>query len=237
MLQKMLRQQPPPSWSYLSALTGLIAMFLAVVMGTTIASIILNDTQLTIFVGWCLGMALTIAYVIISRGDDSEGLRLRETKARLPLVALLAFGMAILFDLFSWVFANNQTLASAELLRVDPQSMSFIGWVIVLIFLAVLQPIAEEMVLRGLMYPALSAALGGPLGFAITALFHGMFHFLAYAPPPTDSRIMLWYGLILPILQGIVLTGVRAVTGSTRASIVAHAMFGIFALLKVITFA
>lgn len=237
MLQKILRQQPAPSWSYLSALTGLIAMFLVVVMGTTIASIILSDTQLTIFVGWCLGMALTIAYVIISRGDDVEGLRLRSMQTRLPLVALFTFGMAILFDLMSWVFANNQTLASAELLRVDPQTMSLVGWVIVLIFLVVLQPIAEEMVLRGLMYPALSAALGGTLGFGITALFHGMFHFLAYAPPPTDGRIMIWYGLILPILQGIVLTAVRALTGSTRASMVAHAMFGIFALLKVITFA
>jgi membrane protease YdiL (CAAX protease family) len=237
MLQKMLRQHPAPSWSYLSALTGLIAMFLAVVMGTTIASIVLQDTQLTIFVGWCVGMALTIAYVIISRGDDVEDLRLRAMKTRLPLVALFAFGMAILFDLMSWVFANNQTLASAELLRVDTQTMTFVGWVIVLIFLAILQPIAEEIVLRGLMYPALSAALGGRLGFFMTAIFHGMFHLLAYAPPPTDGRIMIWYGLILPILQGIVLTGVRAVTGSTRASMVAHAMFGIFALLKVITFA
>jgi membrane protease YdiL (CAAX protease family) len=237
MLQKMLRQQPAPSWSYVSALTSLIAMFLAVVMGTTIASIVLDDTELTIIIGWCLGMALTIAYVIISRGDDSEGLRLRQTRARLPLVALFAFGMAILFDLASWFFADNQLLTSAELMRIDPQNMTVIGWLIVLVFLAILQPIAEEMVLRGLMYPSLSAALGGRFGFVMTAVFHGMFHFLAYAPPPTDGRIMIWYGLILPILQGAVLTGVRAVTESTRASILAHAMFGIFALLKVITFA
>ncbi len=237
MFQKMLRQQPIPSWSYLAALTGLIVMFLAVVMGTTIADIVLDDTQLTIVIGWCLGMALTIAYVIISRGEDVEDLRLNESNVRLPLVALLAFGMAILFDLLSWVFANDQLLASAELMRVDPQTMTVVGWLIVLIFLVILQPIAEEMILRGLMYPAFSAALGGRLGFVMTAVFHGMFHFLAYAPPPTDGRIMIWYGLILPIMQGGVLTGVRAVTGSTRASIVAHAMFGVFALLKVITFA
>ncbi len=240
MAQKLFRQQPAPPWSYLGALGGFIAMFLAIIIGSTLAATLLDDTPTALIVGWSIGMALTIVYIVLSRrarSHDIEALKLGATSTNLPLLALFAFGMAILLDLISWVIVGNQTLANAELLRFGQGDASLISWLVVLIFLVVLQPIGEEMVLRGLLFPAMSAALGGGLGFVATAVFHGMFHFLAYAPAPDDQTIFLWYGLVLPILHGLVLTGVRASTDSTRASMVAHAMFGVFAVLKVITFA
>ncbi len=46
-----------------------------------------------------------------------------------------------------------------------------------------------------------------------------------------------WYGLILPMLSGLVFGAVRAGTGSTLAAIAAHAAFGLFALLKLLVIA
>jgi membrane protease YdiL (CAAX protease family) len=240
MMQALFRQQPAPPWSYLTALSGFIVMFLTIIIGSTIASTLIGDTPLALIVGWCIGMTITIVYVMTTRPMQNrqiDALKIGATSVKLPIWALFALGMAILLDLISWVVVGNQTLANAELLRFTPDTVSLTGWLIVLIFLVLLQPIAEELIFRGMMFPAMSAALGGGLGFFATALFHGMFHFLAYAPPPDEQSVFVWYGFVLPFLHGIVLTGIRALTDSTRVSMVAHAMFGIFAVLKVITFA
>lgn len=239
-MRKIFKQQAVPPWSYLAALGAFIAMFLSIIIGSTVAGTLLGDAPIALVTGWSIGMALTIGYVVFSRRRDPqsiEALRLSETSVRLPLVALFAFGMAVLFDLVSWVVVGEQTLANAELLTFSAGDVSIMGWLVALLFLILLQPVGEEMVLRGMMYPAFSAALGGRLGFFAVSAFHAMFHFLAYTPAVEDQTVFVWYGLGLPLLYGLTLTAIRAQTGSTRAAIVAHAMFGAFALLKVITFA
>jgi hypothetical protein len=67
--------------------------------------------------------------------------------------------------------------------------------------------------------------------------FHAVFHFAAYPPPVTDDNgILIWFGLILPFLSGLFITGVRAYTGNTRASIVAQAGVGAFVIIKLLFF-
>ncbi|MFW5696903.1 MAG: CPBP family intramembrane glutamic endopeptidase [Phototrophicaceae bacterium] len=239
MFKRLARGEPAPPWSYLTALGTIIAMFLSVIIGSTIASVIFDDTAVSLLVGWSIGMALTVVFVMVNRRtpEGFDALRLGRTASRLPLVALLAFGVAVFFDLIGWIITGDQTLASAELIRLSAEETSLIGWVVALLFMGFLQPLGEEIVFRGMAFPAVRSTVGALWGFVVVAGLHAVFHFAAYPPPPDDRAVLFWYGLALPFLDALFLTGVRAHSGSTRAAVVAHAMMGVFVLLKVITFA
>jgi membrane protease YdiL (CAAX protease family) len=111
---------------------------------------------------------------------------------------------------------------------IVPLNVDLFSWVLAFLLLVVLQPIAEELVFRGVVYPALRANFGAWLGFGMVVVLYALFHLVAYAPQPPN----LWYGFFMPLLVGAVITFTRAYTGSTRAAIIAHAAFGLFALLK-----
>jgi membrane protease YdiL (CAAX protease family) len=141
--------------------------------------------------------------------------------------------MAMTFDLLSQAVTGDFALAASELMRFRGVPVGVFGWVIALLFMVVLQPVAEELVFRGVLFPALRFTLGAWWALVMCAGFHAAFHFLAYPPAADDQTVLLWYGLTLPFLDALVITAVRAYTGSTRAAIVAHAAFGLFAVLKV----
>jgi uncharacterized protein len=102
------------------------------------------------------------------------------------------------------------------------------------VFLVVVQPIAEELVFRGVTYPALRASLGPLAGIVATSISYALFHLLTYTSAAMDVST-LWFTFALPLIEGLVLTLIRAYTGSTRAAIVGHMAFGLFAILKLIT--
>jgi len=242
MLKKIARMEPDPPWSFAIALMTMIVTFALIVAGTALAQAIFGDQETpdTIITGWSIGLVMTIVFVLVSRQHteaDAEALRASTNPRNLPIIMMFAFGVAILFDLVSWVFVGDQTLASAELINFTRDNVDAFGWLIALIFMVALQPIAEELVFRGVMFPALRASLGPWIGFFMCAAFFASFHFIAYPPPGDDRTVALWYGLLLPLLDGIFFCGVRAYTGNTRAAIVAHAMFGLFAVLKVFAIA
>ncbi|MBC7814346.1 MAG: CPBP family intramembrane metalloprotease, partial [Burkholderiales bacterium] len=108
------------------------------------------------------------------------------------------------------------------------------AWVAAVLLMVLAQPIAEELVFRGILFPALRAATGAWAGLFLSALLYGTFHLLTYAPPQ-EGLVGVWYGLFAPLLAGLVIGGIRAYTGSTRAAIVMHVGFGIFAVLKALT--
>lgn len=240
MLKRIGRTEPEPPWSFLAAIGALIAMFLAVVIGTTIAQTILGagEDPVTIMTGWAIGMVATIVFVLISRQrrspQDADALKLKPTRSGLLLVMLFSFGVAIAFDLTSWLVTGEQEFAAAELTGFRQAEVALFGWVIALLFMGLLQPIAEELVFRGMLYPSVRAGAGPWAGFLVVAALHASFHLVAYPPSSDDRTIVLWYGLGLPLLDALYLNGVRANTGSTRASIAAHAALGLFAVLKVL---
>lgn len=239
-LDRLARTESQPPWSFTSALLAVVAMFIALVIGTTVADVVLGDTPSTLLTGWSIGMILTTAYVLISRQrrspEDAAALRINRMTARLSLIFLLCIGFAVSLDLISWIVTGDETLAGAELLRLRSQGATR-AWIVAFLFMVVLQPIGEELVFRGMVFPALSATLRGWAGFLACAGLHAAFHMLAYPPGVDDQTVILWYGLTLPFLDALVYTGIRAYTGSTRASIYAHAAFGLFAVLKVYIFA
>lgn len=239
MLKRLTRTEPEPPWSALSAIGAIVAMFAAILVGTTIAQTILTDSPQTLLTGWAIGMVLTILFMSITRlrnPADGPALRIDLTPPQLPLLGLGMLGVAISFDLLSWVVTGEQTFASAELLSFAGLEISITGWLIALIFMVGLQPVGEELVFRGMLFPTLRSALGPWAGLFMCAGFHAMFHFVAYPPAtPENPTILLWYGLALPFLDALVISSVRAATGSTLAAMVAHAAFGLFAVLKVFT--
>lgn len=240
MLDKLSQAEAAPPWSFFRALGMFVGMFALLITGTTIAQIVVGDSQSAIMTGWSIGMILTILFVgVMFRQTDEQvdALRISAAPRNLPIILLLGFGVAVMFDLLSWVAAGNQTLAAAELLTFTRNTVNTGGWLIALLFMVLLQPIAEELVFRGVMFPALRAALGAWTGLVFCAGFYAVFHFVAYAPSPENQRVLLWYGLMLPFLDGLFISVVRATTGSTRAAMVAHAALGLFAVLKVYTFA
>jgi membrane protease YdiL (CAAX protease family) len=183
-------------------------------------------------------MVLTVLFVLVTHRrspQDFAALRISTSPNGLLLLLLLGISVAILFDLISWVAVDNQELTSAELLDLNASAMDWGGWMVALLFMVLLQPIAEELVFRGVMFPALRVVGGAWTGLLMCAGFQAVFHFMAYPPSPDNQRVLLWYGLILPFLDALFITGVRASTGSTRAAIVAHAALGLFAVLKVYT--
>lgn len=239
MIKRLTRTEPEPPWSALAAIGAIFAMFAALLIGTTIAQSLLEESPQALMTGWSIGMILAILFVMVTRrrsADDMLALRIGGTKASLPLIALWGLGFAILLDLISALIIGNQTLATAELLNFTRADVGLSGWLIALIFMVGLQPIGEELVFRGLLFPTLRSSLGPWAGLMLSAAFHAMFHFIAYPPSPENQTILLWYGLILPFLDALVFASIRAMTGSTRAAMVAHAAFGLFAVVKVFTF-
>jgi len=246
MFKRIEKLDPAPPWSAFGAILTLVGMFMAMILGSVIGQITFADnTTLALMLGWSIGSIVTIGIVINTRQrtpEDKKALQLIDSRTPLPIVLLFSLGMAVTIDLIllaitgdffptTELFSFFDTPVSGETLI--PLDIGFAEWVLAFLFMVLLQPIAEGLVLRGVVYPALRANLGAWIGFGTVVLLHSLFHLLAYAP----QQLNIWYGFISPLLVGLVVTYLRASTGSTRASIIAQAGFGLFALLKAFSIA
>lgn len=248
LLQRLSREEPAPPWGLVTALGTAVGAFAAIILGTSLASAVLGDQPSTFVVGWSIAMAGMALFITVTRNrtpQDGAALRTGSTRSPLPLVLLFSVGVAITFDLIGLI-VTGVALPVAQLLRyfnitaspIQALDVGLTGWLLALLFLAVFQPVGEGLVFRGVLFPALRTALGAWGGLLFTAVFHAVFHLLAYAPAGGGASFALtWYSLLLPFLNGLYLAGVRAYTGSTRAAIIAHAGLGAFAVLRALFFA
>lgn len=109
--------------------------------------------------------------------------------------------------------AAHQTLAIlAE--RRDPMLTA-----LTLAHVALLVPIAEEFIWRGMVQPGIRSALGAWPGIAITTVLFTLIHWGALAP---EGRVV---GLSMLVALALGLGILRERTGSVRAPIVVHALF------------
>ena len=104
-------------------------------------------------------------------------------------------------------------------------------WLLAVLFMVLLQPLAEQLVFSGVFFPAAQQAFGAWGGYIFTALCFALFHYFVYGFPPVNG---LWPSAWAPLLAGLVIIAVRANAGSTRSAIVAQMGFGLFALLKLL---
>lgn len=254
----------PPPWGLFAGLSGVIVAFAAVIIGTTLALALLGDAQYTTLAGWTIAAVLTIIFVFVRFnkpeqrlalwGDSSivanAGKRSAPTRAEIesnpatPLqdlffYLLIGVGLAVTLDIITFrvtspALPEPELLRFFQLVRLYNQPATFLAWAFALAFMAFAQPIAEELVFRGVLLPSFRAAVGAWPGYLFSAVFYGIFHLLAYAPPPNDFN-GLWYGLIVPFIGGLIFGAARLYARSTRAAMLMHAGFGLFSVVKLLT--
>lgn len=99
------------------------------------------------------------------------------------------------------------------------------GTLLVMSLAVLLAPLVEETLFRGYLYPLLARKLGVPAGIAVTGMIFGMLH---------GAQLGWAWGLVVLLtFVGVVLTYVRARTGTVVASYFVHlgynSMLAIFA--------
>ena len=233
-LFKLIREpETPPPWGLLSAgLVLIVAFVFMTLVGASVGVALSAPTSSAAFViGWGVGSVLVIALIWQTRRTPEARAALRLGAARPPL--LIAFGVGlgagVTFDLLA-IAAAQEVLRPPELAAFS-EATGGIAWVWGALLLLLLQPVAEELLFRGVMFPALRAMQGVWAAILMSALLYGIYHLLIY-PHPAPGAAGLWYGLAEPLLAGVMLGVMRAAWRSNRATIAAHAGLGAFALLK-----
>jgi membrane protease YdiL (CAAX protease family) len=105
-------------------------------------------------------------------------------------------------------FNSKETLPIEQLLQARVSMMLF---AVMGVFVA---PLVEEIIFRGFLYPVIARRLGIAMGVLLTGTLFGLLH-----------AAQLWGGwgqIVLLILVGVVLTWVRARTGTVKASYFVH---------------
>ncbi len=234
-LDRIATLEPAPPWDLTAVIFTVIASFVGVVAAVAMIQTWFGDRPSSLLSAWTLASLIMLVVVLQTRRTPNQraALRLDSMRVSLPLLLVLNIGVAMALDVLS-LGVTRQFLPAPELLSLAQQPETA-AWVFGVLLMVLAQPLGEEMVFRGVAQPALRSALGAWGGLFASALAYGVFHLLTYPPTYTgvSQETALWYGLVLPVLQGLVFAVNRAATGSTRAAIIAHAAFGVFALLKV----
>jgi membrane protease YdiL (CAAX protease family) len=251
LIQRLGTAEKMPPWGIGAVLLTIAVSFIAIVLGTIIggtlfapSGAVLGEgiTPFALQFGWVIGLVVTIVFVYQSRRtpNDRAALRLMSSSTPIPLIMFITIGFALFIDLITQAVTGT-FLRVPELINFDAATAGIAGWAVAIALMLVVQPIAEELVFRGVAFPALRAVMGGWLGWVTVALLYGIFHYALYAPNYNivggNALVPLWYGLIVPLLDALVIGAVRAYTGSTRAAMFAHATFGLFALAKLLIIA
>ena len=131
------------------------------------------------------------------------------------LIAAALFGGGALI---TWLFPGDKT-------QLDLLIESSNGARVVTAFLAIVTaPVVEEIVYRGILYPAINGVLGSAVAIGLVSLFFAAVHFLQY------KNNLAVIGVIT--LVSITLTAVRAYTRRLLPCLVIHLVFnGIQAII------
>jgi uncharacterized protein len=238
------REAAPP-WSLWAALGAVVVSFTTLLMGAFVAWALLGDRQYTALVAWTLGAVVIVAFVYIrfAKPEERAALRLGGNNSvplqQIFLLLLIGVGLSVTLDVVSgWVtklYLPDPELQPlyADVLRFG-QPASIVSLVVALAFMAIAQPIAEEVVFRGILLPSARASIGAWPGYIGSAILYAGFHALAYPSPVADVN-GIWFGEVLPFIAALIFGAVRLYTGSTRAAILTHIGFGLFAVVKLLT--
>ncbi|MFN8374191.1 MAG: type II CAAX endopeptidase family protein [Anaerolineae bacterium] len=226
-MARIARPEAAPPWNSSAALQAVVVAFMCMLVGVNGMAAVFGQQPFIFLAGYAVGCALTLVYLWFTRrkAEDRAALRLQTPgSTSLLLIAFLCLGVALASDVL------RRYQAVPELQYFDNSALE---WVLAIVLMVFLQPLAEEIVFRGVMYPALRVTFGAWTGLFACTLAHAVFHFVSYSPAQLDLNT-LWLTFVLPYIDSLVLTLIRAYTGSTRAAIVGHMAFGLFAVVKLI---
>lgn len=234
-------QQTPSPWGLYTALGMAVGAFAAILLGAGIVGSFGMQPPNAILLTYCLGMGFSALLVTATRNrTPAEGaaLAMGAANTRVPLILMLSFGVGAALDLLTLGLANVPLVISeinsaggVQLI----QAAGFGSWFLLALLLLVLQPIGEGLIFRGVAYPALRTILGTRTGFFMVSIWHGIFHMIAYPMPDNGQFSTIWVTFIAPLLAGLYISAVRAVSGSTRISMIAQAGLGLFFLVRAFT--
>jgi membrane protease YdiL (CAAX protease family) len=143
----------------------------------------------------------------------------------LPIVLMLAFAAAIVLDLLRRLLGFSEDSLPIPLYRVDQDNAVIFGAAVLV--MVVMRPLVEEVIFRGILYPALIKFRPPFESIAVCALIFAAMHFIL------DPEFV-WWGFVLPLVIGLCAGMARAATQSVLAAIGTHAMFGLFLVLRTI---
>jgi membrane protease YdiL (CAAX protease family) len=249
-LTRVTALENPVPWSAWNAFSTVIAAFLAAVVCTGVVLAVVGVTQYATLLSWALADMVIVGFVYISRRTAEQRAALHLSPVGAPtdiasmlqnvlLLLLVGVGLAIALDVITGRL-TDLSIPEPELLGlyvdvyVNNFPILFISWALAFVMMVVLQPLAEELVFRGILQPALRQSFGLWPGYLVSAALYGLFHLITYSSPSGDA-FSLWYGLLAPFIAGLIFGAVRLYTGSTRAAVLTHAAFGLFALVKLLT--
>lgn len=250
LMKRIATAEAMPPWSIWGAIGAMVAAFVALILGTTVAAI-LPPSQSSLLLGWAIGAALVIALVWFTRrsvrywpalklGDTPNGAG-DNAYQNVFWYLLIGIGLAILLDIIGRgvvgrIAPDLELLDLYGYTQIYGEPVQAGSWLLVVLFMVFLQPIADGLVFQGLLLPSLRAVISPWAGFILTAVAYTMFHFIAYPPPDSgNTAFLLWAGVLSPFISGLIYGAVRVYTNSTRAAILTHMAFGLFAVVKLLT--
>lgn len=228
--------QSPP-WSAIEAIIVLFGFLLALMLiGPAIASIIMGETPSPILflLGWTIGEAIAIPFILINRRSSQaswQAMQLNHTGLPAPFLLLVGVALAITVDVIVGI-GSGQFVIIPVLYGFQIQGV--FGILLAGLFVVLIQPIAETLVFQGILLPKMRYVLGSWLGVFLCTVLYTLIHYgifyLAYADV-YPAQTMLWYGVMLPFLSGLIFCLIRVYTNSTRAVMIARIGAGLIFLM------
>jgi membrane protease YdiL (CAAX protease family) len=139
------------------------------------------------------------------------------------IISFYAFAVAILTDTVGLAIGVSLESLPVPLERLSTDDV--IPFFAAATVVVILRPIAEEVILRGVLYTGLLHQMSAVPAIVLTALASTAIHFLFDAE-------YVWWGVVQPFVIGMTAGIIRAATQSTQMAILAHAMFGVFVVLR-----
>ena len=172
------------------------------------AAILDVDVMTLTLISGLLTLAVVLVFYLIRRKKLSEALWLRPVSARTlftgaSLTPALYFAVVIVLSVLPEAWTENYGEASADIAT---------GTVVGLISVAVVAPVVEELIFRGLTLNRLSRVMPGWLAVLLSAAVFGLCH---------GERVWFCYAFVLGMFFGFI--DLRA--GSILPSILSHVAF------------
>ncbi len=219
--------QEHPSWSVWDAVTIFVVFLISVMIvggvalgiaahlgagGGAPVTELARDPKV-IVPAQCLAYLVTVAvaYFMVRTRATSFLRAIRWDFPSSQFVGFIGAGIALslLVQAASWLLPIPKSLPIEHLFRDAGDA-----WIMA-VFGCTVAPLVEELLFRGILYPALARRLGMVTAVGITAVSFAALH--------TQQLAFAWAPVLMVLIVGVVLTLVRARTGSVAASFLIHA--------------
>ncbi len=217
------------TWSLPRILLAALSLLAALVLGAVLTLTLTGGAPWAALAGWCAGALLVLLALRARYARLGAALPLGPSRTPAPLALLLGFGAALLIDTLALAPGGGGAPAP-ELAALAGRTPTLADWLPALLYLLLLQPLAEGLVFRGLLQPALQARSSPYAALALTALAWTLFHLLAYAAAP--AAVALGPLVASRLAGGLLLGLLRRRNATLRAAVAAHAGLNLFALLR-----